>query len=261
MEEPIPDMYQTVVALGLSSARLLAVFTVMPVLSDQMVPGMARRTVVVALALLVLPTVSASLPDLRTLGFAAATLILVKEALLGAFIGFLGGMPFWIAENVGNFIDNQRGATMGQVFAPLTGAQDSPIGLLLLQAAAALFFATGSILIFLGALYESYRVWPVFSPMPEFAPNLPGSVLALADGMLRTTVVLAAPPVIVMLLATIGLGIINRSVPQLNVFFLAMPVKSALGILFLMLYLGYLFEVFDGEMRFNVVGYLESVFL
>src|SRR5690606_36210945 len=104
-----------------------------------------------------------------------------KEILLGILIGFLGGIPFWIAENVGNFIDNQRGATMGEVFSPLTGSQDSPIGLLMLQVVSVLFVVAGPFLAFLGVVYESYRIWPVLSAMPSFEPVFPMAFLGIAD--------------------------------------------------------------------------------
>ena len=68
-------------------------------------------------------------------------------------------------------------------------------------------------------------------------------VLGAVDEMLRTTVVISAPAIIVMFLATIGLGLVNRTAPQLNVFFLSMPVKSALGIALLIVYLPFIMDM------------------
>ena len=95
----------------------------------------------------------------------------------------------------------------------------------------------------LGALYKSYAAWPVFGEFVSFAPDAPVQMLGTLDGMLRTTVVIAAPVIIVMFLATLGLGLVNRTAPQLNVFFLSMPVKSALGIAMLIVYLPYIFDM------------------
>ena len=67
-------------------------------------------------------------------------------------------------------------------------------------------------------------------------------ILGAVDGMLRTTVVISAPVIILMFLATIGLGFVNRTAPQLNVFFLSMPVKSALGIAMLVVYLPFILD-------------------
>jgi type III secretion protein T len=111
------------------------------------------------------------------------------------------------------------------------------------------------VLVFLGALYSSYSIWPVFPPapadavFPSFARDAPLYALDSLDGMLRTTVVISAPVIIVMFLATLGLGLVNRTAPQLNVFFLSMPVKSALGIFMLIIYLQYLLRlmIYDSD--------------
>ena len=76
-----------------------------------------------------------------------------------------------------------------------------------------------------------------------FAPDTPVQILGALDGMLRATVVISAPVIILMFLATIGLGLVNRTAPQLNVFFLSMPVKSALGIAMLIIYLPFIMDM------------------
>ena len=86
--------------------------------------------------------------------------------------------------------------------------------------------------------------------MPSSAPSTwigasdaPVQILGALDGMLRTTVVISAPVIIVMFLATLGLGLVNRTAPQLNVFFLSMPVKSALGVAMLIVYLPFIMDM------------------
>ena len=55
--------------------------------------------------------------------------------------------------------------------------------------------------------------------------------------------IIAAPVIIVMFLATIGLGFVNRTAPQLNVFFLSMPIKSAIGVALLIVYLPFIMDM------------------
>ena len=78
---------------------------------------------------------------------------------------------------------------------------------------------------------------------PDKIPGGTDRFVFRVDGMLRTMVVIAAPVIIVMFLATIGLGLVNRTAPQLNVFFLSMPVKSALGIALLIVYLPFIMDM------------------
>lgn len=230
----------------LAMARIGAAFAICPALADTMIPGVARRAATFAFAVLALPAIHATIPpgepDLWLFVLAA-----FREALIGFLIGFFGAIPFWVAENVGNFIDNQRGATMGEVYSPLSGTQVSTTGIFFTQIVSTVFFVGGAVFLFLGALYKSYAVWPVFVPgsVPslDFAPNAPLQVLGTLDGMLRTTVIIAAPVIIVMFLATIGLGFVNRTAPQLNVFFLSMPIKSAIGVALLIVYLPFIMDM------------------
>ena len=219
-----------------------AAMSICPALSDSMIGGTARRCAVVGFSLLLVPVVLAGMPAGEPY-MPVLALVAVKEAVLGAIIGFFASIPFWVAENVGNFIDNQRGATMGEVYSPLSGTQVSTTGIFFTQVVSTIFFVSGAVLLFLTAIYKSYSIWPVFGNFIAFAPDASTQILNALGGMLRTTVVISSPVIIVMFLATVGLGFVNRTAPQLNVFFLSMPIKSALGIALLVIYLQYIMDM------------------
>ena len=249
---PYIEFHRWILAAVLGMARIGGAFAVCPALADSMIPGVARRAAVLGFSCLVIPFIKAGMPPGEpNVGMFA--LLAVKEAFIGFLLGFFAAVPFWIAENVGNFIDNQRGATMGEVYSPLSGAQVSTTGIFFTQIVSTLFFVGGAVLVFLGALYASYSLWPVF-PAPSasgaanplgiaFASNAPIQILGAVDSMLRVTVIISAPVIIIMFLATLGLGFVNRTAPQLNVFFLSMPVKSALGIAMLAVYLPFIMDM------------------
>ena len=245
---PYVEFHRWILAAVLAMARIGGAFAVCPALTESMIPGVARRAAVLGFSCIAIPLVHAGMPPGEPNMWMFA-LVAFKEALIGFLIGFFAAVPFWIAENVGNFIDNQRGATMGEVYSPLSGAQVSTTGIFFTQIVSTLFFVGGAVFVFLGALYTSYSIWPVFqadaagAPLPAFATDAPAQILGSLVGMLRTTVVIAAPVIIVMFLATLGLGLVNRTAPQLNVFFLSMPVKSALGIAMLVVYLPFIMDM------------------
>ena len=243
---PYIEFHRWILAAVLAMARIGGAFAICPALTESMIPGVARRAAVLGFSCLAIPFVKAGMPPGEPNVWMFAVLAF-REALIGFLIGFFAAVPFWIAENVGNFIDNQRGATMGEVYSPLNGSQVSTTGIFFTQIVSTVFFVSGAILLVLGALYKSYAVWPVVPAdaggFIAFAPNAPVQMLGALDGMLRTTVVISAPVIIVMFLATIGLGLVNRTAPQLNVFFLSMPVKSALGIAMLVIYLPFIMDM------------------
>ena len=230
-----------IVAAALAAVRFGAAFAICPALSDAMISGMARRCAVLGFAAICIPMVLAGMPP----GVPYTPMlvpIVVKEALIGLAIGLFASLPFWIAENVGNVIDNQRGATMGEVYSPLSGTQVSTTGIFFTQIVSTIFFVSGAVFLLLGAIYSSYAIWPVFGGFVSPAQGADAYILGTVDGMMRTTLVISAPILIIMFLATLGLGFVNRTAPQLNVFFLSMPIKSALGIGMLVIYLPFIID-------------------
>jgi len=113
----------------------------------------------------------------------------------------------------------------------------------------------------LGAIYSSYRVWPVFSFFPNLTAEAIPYFLGLLDWVIGFTILLAAPVVIAMFMTEFSLGLVSRFAPQLNVFFLAMPIKSAVGTLILVIYAGLLMSFFQDELQklsehFTMLGVL-----
>ena len=250
---PYVEFHRWILAAVLAMARIGGAFAVCPALTDTMIPGVARRAAVLGFACLAIPYIKDGMPPGEPVWWMFA-LVAFKEAMLGFLIGFFAAVPFWVAENVGNFIDNQRGATMGEVYSPLSGAQVSTTGIFFTQIVSTIFFVGGAVLVMLGAIYSSYTVWPVFPDGISFAPDTPAQMLGTLDGMLRTTVVISAPVIIVMFLATIGLGLVNRTAPQLNVFFLSMPIKSAIGVAMLIVYLPFVMDMLMYTKEMEVLG-------
>jgi type III secretion protein T len=88
----------------------------------------------------------------------------------------------------------------------------------------------------------------VFEWTPQFDVSTPAFLLGLLDRMMRLAVLMGAPVIIAMFLSEIGLALVSRFAPQLQVFFLAMPIKSGLAIFVLAVYAGTLFDFAGIEM-------------
>ena len=112
---PYLEFHRWILAAVLVMARFGGAFAICPALTESMIPGVARRAATIGLAWIAIPYVHANMPPGEPLWWMFG-IVALKEALLGALIGLFAAIPFWVAENVGNFIDNQRGATMGEVY-------------------------------------------------------------------------------------------------------------------------------------------------
>lgn len=235
------EFHRFFIALLLATIRPGVTFWLCPPLTDSMIPGTARLCAILCFSFLAVPPILLQLPAGEP-QMVVLALVALQEVLIGAVIGFFSAVPFWIAENIGNFIDNQRGATMGEVYSPLSGAQVSTTAIFFTQVVSTIFFVSGAVLLVLSALYQSYAVWPIFKSFVSISPGAPELILGSLGTMLMKTVVISAPVIILMFLATIGLGFVNRTAPQLNVFFLSMPIKSALGVAMLVIYLQFIMD-------------------
>ena len=232
--------------LALAMPRIVGAMTALSFMGPNVLGGaLARNGIAAALSLLVYPIVSAQLAEaeLSGLGLAGAA---AKEFLLGMAIGSVVMVIFWCIQAIGNFIDNQRGATMASSMDPVIGEQSSPLGLFMTQSMVAVFFCTGLFNAFLGGIYRSYALWPATSFWPSIDSNVVAFFVTQFALISQMALLVGGPVVVAMFLSELGLGFISRFAPQLNVFFLAMPVKSAVASLMLVLFWGMLI-VFLGE--------------
>lgn len=228
-------------ALAYTQPRILALFILVPVFNRQLVPGLLRFAIAAGFGALVAPALMPAI-TVSDLGGAAILMLLVKEAFVGLVLGFFVAIPFWAFEAVGFFIDNQRGASIAATLNPLTGNDTSPLGILFNQAFIVFFFISGGFMLMLGLLYDSFALWSVFDWAPTLRPETVPLLLDQLSRLVRIAVLLGAPAIVAMFLSEVGLALVSRFVPQLQVFFLAMPIKSALAMLVLMLYMATLFE-------------------
>ncbi len=242
------DIRHALIVFTFGMPRIIGVFAMLPIFSRQILPGMVRNSVAASLVLFIFPVIADGAPT-ADLTIMTGLAIALKETLIGILIGFGAASVFWVMESVGFFIDNQRGATMASSMDPLTGSQTSPLGILLTQTVTVIFFVGGGFLMLLGAIYASYRIWPVFSFFPNLTAEAIPYFLGLLDWIIAFTILLAAPVIIAMFMTEFALGLVSRFAPQLNVFFLAMPIKSAVGMLILVIYAGLLMSFFKDELH------------
>ena len=233
-------------AYALSLPRTYAFFAATHILNQQIVPRIARNVSVLVLALPLNPLLVPMVPALTT-SLPLYMLYFAKEAALGFIMGYLLFWLFWAVQTAGTLIDNQRGTAIASSIDPLQGHEASPLGILFSQAFTTYFFALGGFLMVIGLLYSSFTAWPVTSLLPIFDPAFPKLILEVIDTGMMLCVLLSAPIVVIMFLAEFALAMVSRFAPQVQVFILAMPIKSAIAMLILLIYFPIMFSHAVGE--------------
>jgi type III secretion protein T len=242
-------VYDLLLSLVLTQPRILLLCMMLPVFSKQILPGRLRGALAISLGLLVVPLVLPGTVAATPVGVFDVLLLVAKEAFIGFVLGFFLAIPFWVIEAVGSVIDYQRGASMGALLNPTMGGETTPTAILMQLAYGVFFFAGGGVSLVLSILYDSFRLWDPWRWFPTLRHDALPLFLAQLDRLMQLVVVLSAPVVIIMLLAELGLGLASRFTPQLQVFFLAMPIKTGLALFVLVLYIGILFGRIDQESR------------
>ncbi len=233
--------------LALAMARTAPVLSIAPFLAGRRLSHLVRTSLALSLAAFLIPWLRETSPD-PGLGFREALPILVKETLLGTAVGLVSSFVFYAALGVGFLVDNQRGLSMSQMDDPMSGEATSPLGIVVFETMAMAFIAVGGLALFVQALLTSYAFWPPFSFWPDWTAAAWRELLLGQFSLYMTTIMaLSFPMLLVCFLVDLGMGLMNRFAPQLNVFFLAMPVKSGLALALMLAYWTALFMALGRE--------------
>ncbi|USX18355.1 flagellar biosynthetic protein FliR [Oxalobacteraceae bacterium OTU3REALA1] len=215
-------------ALGgvlLVSVRVAAVFLMTPILYGITMPAVVRAMLVLGLSL----SIGAGLASPPTpMVDSDLALAMFGEAALGAVMALGVLLAFAAFSTAGRLLDVQIGFGMPQVLDPVTHRQLPILNSLFDQLAVVVFFvANGHHALLRGIAYSLERFppgrpWPLGAMLPEVTRQL--------AGLFTLGFALAAPVVFCILLTEIALGILSRSMPQMNMFAMGIPVKIVVGL-------------------------------
>ena len=236
------------VLVGLTFARLVSFFSIVPFFGGASVPARVKVATAMSLVIILYPSVAATVPLNQSLGFGPVGFIalLTKEILIGFTLGFISSLVFEAVQVAGRIVDFQRGSTQGELYAPQLQSRVSELGQFKLQLAIVLFITIGAHRLFIRSLLESYEFIPALA-FPHFTPGFSPAaelITKMTAAVLSIGLQLAAPALIALLLTDLFFGIINRVAPQVNVFFLSMPVKMLVGVIVVLIALPVLAQRF-----------------
>jgi type III secretion protein T len=223
-------------AFLLTIMRVAPIVGLAPFLGAKLIPTTIRMIFALLLTFVFFPMVigslqDAPLTDAMFIGYA------FKEIAIGFAIGYLSSIPFFTAQSSGILIDYLRGSSMFMAQDPTLQAQGSPIGVMLNLYMIALFYAVDGPFIFLGAVQNSFQLFPINALINPafFNLQLPfwQTSLKVLSTVFALSIQLAAPSLLAILMAEMFLGIANRLAPQVQIAFLGMSLKSLMGLLLL----------------------------
>jgi flagellar biosynthetic protein FliR len=214
--------------------RVVSFFVTVPIFSYRNIPAAAKIGLAFFLAWIMYFTINPDPVPIDGLYF----LLLVKETLVGLSIGLIAMILIFAIQVAGEFIDVKIGLAMATLFDPQTSVQSPLIGKYLYTFAILFLLSVNAHYMLIDGIFYSYRFIPLDTLSVHFGS---GSLAGLATStfvkMFAIAFQMAVPVVGSLFLVDIALGIVARTVPQVNVFIVGIPLKVLVGFLVLMIVL------------------------
>jgi flagellar biosynthesis protein FliR len=251
---------QVLLIWALLMGRVLPLILFAPFIGGDIVPSQVKLGVGIAFTIMLYPFVADTPIPPGSISF---VLLLLKEVFIGTTVAFLASMAFDAARSAGTFVDTVSGANMATVFVPQIQQQATLFADFKFQLTIIIFLGLNGHHVVLEALFGSFKAIPL-NAWPHFSHGfwpLFQLVIRLTADLLIVSVAIAAPATIATFMCDVALGLINRVVPQVQVFFISMSIKPMVVTVITLTALVVLYERFLGMFHQMLAGVQRAIFL
>jgi flagellar biosynthesis protein FliR len=249
---------QQVIGFFLVLARISPLFLLAPLFSSKLLPARARGIVAVGLALGIAPIAmnageEAVLPtEVLELGG-----LVLKEMLVGFGFAFSLAALFAAIQVAGSLLDTLIGFSFGALVDPVTGTTGGVLNQLYALVGVMIFVVIGGDAWVIQGLARSYEAIPL-ADAPAIGSLVEGAQVAYS-GIFAAAIEVCAPVLIAIVLCDVGFGLVNRVVPQLNVFAVGFPAKVLVGLMLVGASLPFVAGWLGDEMQASVSAALQTL--
>lgn len=212
--------------------RVTGMFVSAPVLNTNRIPMPVKVGLAFLMSIVLFPLVGGAVNTLPSDLFPYVILVL-KELLVGLSIGFVATMIFSAVHMAGEISDMQSGFAFAALIDPTSGERTSIIGQFQINMAWLIFLGVNGHHVMINGVADSFRMVPLGNAALD--GRVISSVLVMCSQVFIIGLQIGAPVVGAVLLGDIALGVLARTVPQLNILVLGFPIKMMLGLIVLML--------------------------
>ena len=207
-----------------------AMVMMLPALGETSVPSRVRLFLALSISIIIYSLVKASVPVMPVSPIALGVLIFC-ETLVGLMMGLCIRLLVSALHIAGTVIAMQSGLAMAQAFDPSQGSQSSLVATFMTLLGVTLIFVTDLHHLMISAMYKSYSLFPIGGNIVigGFAELVADTV----SNSFKLGIQMASPIIVYAIVFNAGLGVISRLVPQLQVFFVAIPINIVMGFVIL----------------------------
>jgi flagellar biosynthetic protein FliR len=214
----------------------------LPALSEAGVPSQVRLVLALAISVAMTPQVQANYPGVTPQSSVALVIMIAQEVTAGILVGSMARIIMSALQVAGQLIATQTGLAYAQTLDPTQNTQGAVLGNFMTLLGTTLIFITNLHHLAIGAIMGSYRMLPPGGHLP--VSDMLQLVIQLTSSSFALGFQLAAPFMVFGFAVYAGLGVLARLMPQLQIFFVAVPLNITCGFLIMMALIGSLMTVF-----------------
>ena len=208
--------------------RLTAILMVMPFYGRQVIPVQVKLGLALLLTIIVSPLISGQNMALAVNSLPGFGFGIFRNVLVGSFIGFIPLLLFAGIRLGGELIGVQIGFEISNVLDPMSQIRMSLIARFEYLLAILVFISINGHLYLLEGIVNSFQIIPLHGSLQT--GNFAESLAVISRDMFIIGLKIAAPVLIALLLTNIGLGILSRTMPQMNIFLTGFPLQIGVGL-------------------------------
>jgi flagellar biosynthesis protein FliR len=238
----LPALSGLVFTYLLVFARVGSMVMLLPAIGEMGVPPRVRLVLALAIALALTPQVQANYPAIAPSTFLQLTILVLQEVTAGILVGAMARIIMSALSVAGFLIATQTGLAYAQTIDPTQNTQGAVLGNFMTLLGTTLIFTTNLHHLAIGAVAGSYKMLPPGAHLPT--EDMAQLVINLTSSSFALGFQLAAPFLVFSFAVYAGLGVLARLMPQLQVFFVAVPINIMCGFFILLAVVGALMSVF-----------------
>jgi len=231
-----------VLVYALVFARTGSMVMLLPAIGEAGIPSRVRLALALAVSFAMTPVVAHLYPQEMPQSVMAFGLMLSQEITAGVLVGLMSRIIMSALSVAGTVIAMQTGLSYAQSIDPSMGEQAAIVGNLLSMLGAVLIFATDLHHLAIGAIQGSYTLIPPGASLPT--GDMAELAVRLVSGSFGLGLQLAAPFIVFAFAVNAATGVLARMMPQMQVFFVAMPINVLVGFMLLTLLIGSMMTLF-----------------
>ncbi len=209
--------------------RMAGIVVFAPFFGGEDFPRRARIGLAALLALVVYPHAAATVQGPLQLDWWTLVVLTAREVFVGVVIGYAASLVFAGAQLAGELIGQQLGFALANVLDPFLEQEVGLISFFKFSFAIVIFLSLDLHLVLLHVLAGSYLAVGLGASV--LRPELLEGVWSMFAGIWEAAVRLGGPVLLIMLLVSVVVGVLTRTMPQLNIIVIGLPLRTFVGLL------------------------------